>query len=120
MSVLRFYLAVFIVTIATPAAAEWPWGGGYRQGGQGQACCPPPYGAYCPKRHSDQYGRRQPVQDRQDGLARLSTFFGVPTTAVRISEELRFWYLADILAPNGTIMERVLLDKRTGRIRSIR
>ena len=110
-----------ILALATTAAADWPWGEGRpRQWGSNKECCPPPYGAYCAKQHCDQYGRRQPLKTRQDAIERLQSFFQVPLQQVKISDESRFWYLADILAPSGTTREQVLIDKRTGRIRSIR
>ena len=79
-----------------------------------------PFGGYCPKRHADQYGARQPVQTPADARERLSLFFSIDPARIRRLEERRHVFLAEITDPEGRPAELVIIDRRTGRIRSIR
>jgi hypothetical protein len=81
---------------------------------------PPPFGGYCPKRHADQYGARQPVHTIADARDRLSLFFHIDAGRIRRLEERRHVFLAEITDPEGRPVELVIIDRRTGRIRSIR
>lgn len=79
-----------------------------------------PFGGYCPKRHSDQYGARQPVLTPADARERLSLFFSIDPARIKRLEERRHVFLAEITDPEGRPVELVIIDRRTGRIRSIR
>jgi len=80
----------------------------------------PPFGGYCPRRHADQYGARQPVLTPTDARERLSLFFSIDPARIRRLEERRHVFLAEITDPEGRPTELVIIDRRTGRIRSIR
>ena len=81
---------------------------------------PSPFGDYCPRRHADHYGARQPVQTPDEATERLRLFFNVPPSQIVLRKEFRMGYIADITNADGTLIDRVIIDKRTGRIRSIR
>jgi len=117
-----FLLSLLLVTVL-PAAAEEPepgqgrgWRGGRGTGEMG----PPPFGDYCPRRHADHYGARQPLQTPEEARQRLSLFFRVSPAQITLRKELKMGYIADIINPDGSLSDRVIIDKRTGRIRSIR
>lgn len=123
--------SLLFLALAVPASAEWPddhrdgrrKGGGPHGPGMGRGMgpdTPPPFGAYCPKRHADQYGARQPVLTIEDARERLSRFFGIDPSRIRRLEERRQVFLAEITDPEGRPVELIVIDRRTGRIRSIR
>ncbi|CAH2030466.1 hypothetical protein [Trichlorobacter ammonificans] len=124
------YLLVLtlVPALAAPVAAQWPDGGkGERPWavppGPGMQPGPggtPPFGGYCPKRHADRYGARQPVHTRAEALDRLHLFFGIDPARISRFEERRHVFLAEITDPEGRPVELVIIDRRTGRIRSIR
>lgn len=87
--------------------------------------CPPmmrdhrPYGGYCDGPRWGRYGARRPVRTEADARSRLDKFFeGQEVTIGTITERGRFFH-ADILDPKKNVVDRVIIDKRTGRIRSV-
>jgi len=115
---------LLVLAIAHPAAAQWPDeerplmpGHGWHGGGQGAGRSP--YGAYCPKRHADKYGARQPVQTATEARQRLLQFFGADEVTIRNLEEYPRHFKADIINKNGKLLDTVIIDRRSGRIRSI-
>jgi hypothetical protein len=118
-----YFLAVLFLFTVLPVAAEEPdpgrgrgWRGGLRAGEMG----PPPFGDYCPRRHADHYGARQPLQTTDEAKHRLRLFFNVPPAQITLRKEVRMGYIADITNADGSLFDRVIIDKRSGRIRSIR
>lgn len=118
--------ALFVLLSALPAAAQWPDdrpafpGRGLHQGeGGGFGMGRNPYGAYCPKRHADRYGARQPVRSPEEARERLVQFFGADEATVANIVELPRHFKADILDKNGKLLDTVIIDRRNGRIRSI-
>ena len=123
--------SLLLLAFAIPASAQWPddrrddqrkGPGPYPPGmgrskGPGQ---PPPFGAYCPQRHADQYGARQPVLTIEDARGRLIRYFDIAPERIRRLEERRHVFLAEITDQEGRPVELVIIDRRTGRIRSIR
>lgn len=118
-----YLLAAVLLLTALPAVAEEtePGGGhGWRsRRGMGEMG-PAPFGAYCPRRHADRYGARQPVQTREEAQERLGLFYNIPPAQITLRKELKMGYIADINNPDGSLSDRVIIDKRSGRIRSIR
>lgn len=122
---------LLLLAFAVPASAQWPddrrdeyrKGSGPHGPGMGRGMGPggrTPFGAYCPKGHADQYGARQPVLSVDDARERLSRFFGIDPAQIRRIEERRHVFFAEITDPEGRPVELVVIDRRTGRIRSIR
>lgn len=121
--------ALLLLSLADQAFAWWPDERGPdhqrrlpRGPGMGRGMEPgsTPFGGYCPKRHADQYGARQPVLTLSDARERLSVFFSIDPTRIRRLEERRHVFLAEITDHEGRPIELVIIDRRTGRIRSIR
>lgn len=118
-----YVIVALLLLTALPAAAEgpgmgpgWGWHGGHGTGEMG----PAPFGDYCPRRHADRYGARQPVSTWEDAQERLRLFYKIPATQITLRKERRMGYIVDITNPDGTLSDRIIIDKRTGRIRSIR
>lgn len=118
---LFFMLALLLLPILSAAEEEdtcqYP---GHRWRGGRNSAELQPYGNYCPRRHADNYGARQPLQNIEEAKKRLSEFFNVPPAQVSVTRELKMGYIADISRPDGTVSYKVFIDKRSGRIRSIR
>lgn len=127
-SISTYLLAIIaLVLLADPAAAQWPDGRpftperGWHGPGQGLGLGPgrSPYGAYCPKRHADRYGARQPVHTEAEARERLLQLFGADQVTVSDLEERPRHFKANIVDKNGKLLDTVIIDRRSGRIRSI-
>lgn len=117
-----FLLSLLLFTVL-PAAAEEPepgQGRGWRGGRPSGEMGPPPFGDYCQRKHADHYGARQPLQTPDEAKERLRLFFNVPLAQITLRKEVRMGYIADITNADGALFDRVIIDKRSGRIRSIR
>jgi len=118
------YLLAFLLLLLTfPVAAEEAESGlgQGRHGGRGAGeHGPPPFGDYCPRRHADHYGARQPLRTPEEARERLGLFFNRPQAQISLRRELKMGYIADIINTDGSLSDRVIIDKRSGRIRSIR
>jgi hypothetical protein len=107
--------AIIMVILAIPAEtlAErrgWGWYEGR------------PYGDYCTgKRWGGPYGMRKPVKTEAEARQVIERYFAARRMAVLVGrvEERKWFFLAEILDRDGTIIDETIVDKRTGRIRSI-
>ena len=118
-----YFWVILLLFAALPAAAEDPEfgpGRGWRGGRQTGEPGPPPFGDYCPRRHADHYGARQPLQTPEEAKELLGQFFKRPPSQITLRKKIRMGYIADITNPDGSLFDRVIIDTRTGRIRSIR
>jgi hypothetical protein len=121
------FSGLLLMVLAQPATArgaeERPFmpGRGWHGPGQGLGLGPgrSPYGAYCPKRHADHYGARQPVHTKTEARERLQQLFGADQVTVSDLEERPRHFKANIVDKNGTLLDTVIIDRRSGRIRSI-
>ncbi len=74
-----------------------------------------PYGG--PQRGG--YGERRAVQSKGDAQRMLNDYYMRRNMRIGPIRENRFYFEADILDRNNRFMDRVIIDKRSGRIRSI-
>lgn len=81
--------------------------------GQGR----PPYGAYCPEK--GWYGAKRPVRSLEEAMAILRSYFQDRELIIKIVKERRWGFIAEITKIDGTLVDIVIVDRRTGRIRSI-
>ena len=115
---------LLLLALSGSASAQWPEqrpgppGPGMHGDGHGPGRRSP-YGAYCPKRHPDHYGARHPVRTVSDARERLLQFFGSDQTDVINLEERPRHFRADIVDKHGKLLDTVIIDRRSGRIRSI-
>jgi hypothetical protein len=108
-------LVVFLTVSATPfVSAAQPMGMGPGMHGRG------PYGSFCP-RWGGPYGTRAPVQTADEARQVIEAFFSGQGQAITVGkmEELRWYFQAEVLDKNGRSIDLVIVDKRTGRLRSI-
>ena len=73
----------------------------------------------CGKRRGDWYGARQPVANGAEARTLLMNYFSAQGYAVSELTERRWGFKADVLNKDGKIVDRVMIDKRSGRIRSL-
>lgn len=91
-----------------PARAECGWCEGRR-----------PYGDYCDDWRSGGYGANDPVKTAEEARKRLERFFEDDDVVVGKITDRESYFEADIRNPAGELVDRVIIDKRTGRIRSV-
>jgi hypothetical protein len=84
-----------------------------------EVTCTPEMRGRCGKRRGDWYGARRPVQSPAEALEQLRNYFSGRDYTIPGVDEKKWGFKADIVDQDGTIVDRVLIDKRTGRIRSI-
>lgn len=78
-----------------------------------------PYGGYCRGPQWGWYGAQRRIRTEEDARAYLEKFFEGQDLAIGpITERGRF-FNADILDKDKKIVDRVILDRRSGRIRSL-
>jgi hypothetical protein len=84
-----------------------------------EATCRPEMRGRCGKRQGDWYGARQPVVDVSEARGLLQNYFsGCGYTVSGITEK-RWGFRAEIIDKDGKVVDRVMIDKRSGRIRSL-
>ena len=80
-----------------------------------------PYGHFCPGRGRGPYGARRAVRTPEEAKQVVDAYFsslGEGVGAGKI-EERRFFFEVEILNKEGALIDKAIVDKRTGRIRSI-
>ena len=73
----------------------------------------------CGKRRGDWYGARQPVANIEEARVLLMNYFAGQDYIVSTILERRWGFRAEILDKDGKVIDRVMIDKRSGRIRSL-
>lgn len=84
-----------------------------------KALCNPENRGRCGKRRGDWYGASRPVATAGEAKKLLLNYFTGPDYTVSEVTEKRWGYKSDILDKSGKIVDRVMIDKRSGRIRSL-
>jgi hypothetical protein len=69
----------------------------------------------------DPYGARKPVRTTDEAKQVLEQYFEATGKKIGIGyiEERRWFFVAELLNPEGSLVDKAIVDKRTGRIRSI-
>lgn len=80
-----------------------------------------PYGNYCPGMAWGPYGVRNPVRTAEEAKQVIETYLSDNKEGVRVGkiQEKNLYFEAEILDRNKKLIDRAIVDKRTGRIRSI-
>lgn len=107
---LVFFLTMFLAPVITEA----------QQGGCGMYRGMP-YGQFCPGPWSRPYGAPKIVRTSEEARRLIESYYADYSPHPRCGKiEERDWYFeANIFNGDGSLMDRVIVDKRTGRIRSI-
>lgn len=79
-----------------------------------------PYGDYCPGPERGWYGAKKGVKNNKEAEDILMRYFSqYKDLKVTNISERRFFFVAEIRDKNNNLIDIVIVDKRTGRIRSI-
>jgi len=103
------FLLTFVVLGASYAQAmNGCWGGRF------------PHGNYCEGSETGWYGERKSVRTQTEAIKIIKQYFS-SVEGVRISniKERKWFFEADIRDKENNVIDVVIIDKRTGRIRSI-
>lgn len=84
----------------------------------GEGCSPEKRGR-CGKRRGDWYGASQPVTSAAEARTLLANYFSSQEYRVSDVIEKKWGFKADVVDQSGRVIDRVMIDKRTGRIRSL-
>lgn len=112
---LLFAAAFFLLLFLQPVQADGQPPMDHHRGPPGK---PHPYGDYSPQRQRD-YGATRAVENEQQARQILEAYFGHLDVSVGALEGKRWFYRAEILDASGKLIDIVIIDRRTGRIRSI-
>lgn len=78
-----------------------------------------PYGWYCPGPMGGWYGAKKAVRNADEAKKLLRTYFQNEDVVIGKVKERQWYYEAEIKDKNNDLLDIVIVDKRTGRIRSI-
>ena len=73
----------------------------------------------CGKRKGDWYGARRAVGSVEDARSQLTAYFTGQNVTISDITEKPWRFEADVINQNGDIVDRVIIDRRSGRVRSI-
>ena len=125
---------IVCLLLTVPAFAEQPADTGVdRNAGVGNNCdtsgpewckkgngsCIPEMRGRCGKRRGDWYGARQPVANAAEARKLLANYFNAQGYAVSEMTEKKWGFRAVIIDKDGKTVDLVMIDKRSGRIRSL-
>lgn len=78
-----------------------------------------PFGDYCDGMGGEWYGALKPVKSAAEARRVLERFYINEAVIIGPIKERQLFYEADIKNTKGGVIDRVIVDKRSGRIRSI-
>jgi hypothetical protein len=107
-------IVILLVTLAIPVVAgAQPMGRGMYRGA--------PYGHYCPGMQWGPYGVRRPVATADQAKQVIDLYLSGNSEGLSVGnvEEKKWYFEAEILDKDKKITDKVIVDKRSGRIRSI-
>lgn len=78
-----------------------------------------PYGGYCRGPQWGWYGARKPVKVAGEARKLLERYFKGEDVVIGKITEHEWYFESDIMDKKDRLLDRVIIDKRTGRVRSI-
>lgn len=81
--------------------------------------CRPEHQRRCGKRKGDWYGARRAVPSAEDARGLFVAYFGGQDVTISDINEKPWRFEADVKDRSGNLVDRVIVDKRSGRVRSI-
>ncbi len=100
--------ALSLPPVLPPVSAEESW--------RPRGCRP--YGDYCPRRHG-RYGAKQAVHSREEARTILEDYFRDRELTIGPIAERKWFFRAELRDHENNLVDIIIIDKRTGRIRSI-
>ncbi len=115
------FVVLLLATLTAPLISRAQQAGGGMMSGHGMMFRGMPYGQLCPGPGSRPYGAPKPVKTAKEARQLVENYCmacGRRLHCGRI-EEKDLYFEADMLNSDGSVIDKVIIDKRTGRIRSI-
>ena len=112
----KFKILVIILTTLVTMGALFEIAGAAEER---PGCCPRPYGGYCRGQHWGWYGANQPVATVEEARKNLEKYFEGQDITIGTIIERRGFFEAEIKDKKDAVIDRVIVHKRTGRIRSV-
>ncbi len=81
--------------------------------------CPRPYGGYCRGPRWGWYGANQPVTTSDEARKHLEKYFEGQDVTIGTIAEKSTYFEAEIRNTAHEVIDKVIINKRTGRIRSV-
>lgn len=81
--------------------------------------CRPDQQRRCGKRKGDWYGARRAVHSVEDARSLFIAYFAGQDVTISDINERPWRFEADVINRSGALVDRVIVDKRSGRVRSI-
>jgi hypothetical protein len=78
-----------------------------------------PYGGYCCGPRWGWYGAKNPVRTEKDARERLEKYYEGQDVIIGNIVQQRMHFHVEIRDRQDTVVDRVIIDRRTGRIRSL-
>jgi hypothetical protein len=103
-------LIALVGTLSAPVLAQAEC----RHGG----CDRRPYGDYCQGKRWGRYGAKDPVKSVDEARKRLEEFYANEDVVIGKITERQLHFEAEVADKDGELVDRVIIDKRSGRIRS--
>ena len=82
-------------------------------------CDRKPYGSAVRREGRGRYGAKNPVKTEEEARKRLEAFYDAEDLVVGKIAERSLYFEASVKHRDGRLVDRVIIDKRSGRIRSI-
>jgi hypothetical protein len=77
------------------------------------------YGTYCPGLREKRYGERKAVRTEGEARSELLKYFSSGEEKIGEIKDRGFFFEVEIKDKDDRIVDKVIIDKRSGRIRSI-
>lgn len=78
-----------------------------------------PYGTYCPCPDRGWYGERRPVITEKEAVNLIKDFFRDRDVIIGDIRKKRHFFRVEILNKDRELIDIIVIDRRTGRMRSI-
>ena len=82
-------------------------------------CCCSPFGSYCTGAKCGWYGARTSVKTAVEAAQIIKTYFQADKVTVANIKEKELYFEAEVRDNGNALVDVVIVDKRTGRLRSI-
>ena len=112
----RTFTILFVLLLAVVSVNT---GSAFAGQGEADANCRRPYGAYCRGPRWGWYGANMPVTTVTEARKHLEKYFEGQKVTIGTVNDNTSYFEAEITDADRVVVDRVIIDKRTGRIRSV-
>ena len=106
------FVLIVLVGLVAPSMVQAECSGGGWNGRR-------PYGDYCDGPGRGWYGAKRGVNSAGEARSILRDYYAGDPVTIGTVVEKKYYFEAEILDSNNKVVDRVIVDRRTGRIRSV-